>query len=71
MSHFLDYPCIIPSPWYDLLSMVVGTQSCFIFPPPQKQKLVQIMSSLRIELVPVVEGCLCGLWRKLRFGRED
>ena len=39
MSQSFDYPCIIPSTWYDLLYGGC-TQSCFIFPNPLKAEKI-------------------------------
>lgn len=70
MSQSFDYPCIIPSPWYDLLSTVVVLSLALFFLIPQKQKLVQIVSSMKIRLVPADKSLPVELWRKLRFAEK-
>jgi hypothetical protein len=72
MSQSFDYHCIISFPWYDLLSTVVVLSLALFFPIPQKQRICQMVSSMKIRLVPDVEVCLwsmeeASLAEKIKF----
>ena len=45
----------MPSFWYDLLSTVGSTQSCFISPNPQKQSIIQMVITWRGRYVAIIE----------------
>ncbi len=55
MSHSFEYPCIIPPPWYGLLSTVVVLSLALFFPIPQKKRICRMVSAMKIRLVPDVE----------------
>ena len=58
--------CTIPFHWYDLLSTLVGTQSYFIFPQSQRQRIIQMENILRIRLDLDIEDA-CGFGRSYVF----
>ncbi len=73
MLPLLQISCIIPSHWYDLLSMVVGIQFCFIFPHPRGRDWfrwwvlwgLSLFWTLRIHVVSMEDATL--LVVKIKF----